>query len=199
MNHTAHFKGDIQVDGFILDADGNPIAGGGPDFVGADGLDFGEDTILSRVVIDEDFTGLRVDSSGGVEVVKTGDDVLKSSIYGASIWQHRVDWESGTAFETNRVWGYSYHSGDAHKGWWEAAPGWLKLAQNADGGGQSIVLDIDEGSTAPALIFNGDARLQRAAAGILENPAAGGGIRLHSPDGTAHTLTVSDAGALVIS
>jgi hypothetical protein len=44
-----------------------------------------------------------------------------------------------------------------------------------------------------------DTTLKRAAAGVMEIAETGGGLRLHSPNGAAHTLTVSNAGALVIS
>lgn len=44
-----------------------------------------------------------------------------------------------------------------------------------------------------------DATIKRAAAGVLEIPQSDGGLRLHSPDGTAYTLKVDNAGAIVVA
>jgi hypothetical protein len=44
-----------------------------------------------------------------------------------------------------------------------------------------------------------DTTLKRAAAGIVEIGESGGGIRLHSPNGTAYNVTVTDAGAINVA
>lgn len=62
MNHKAHFKGDVQVDGFILDSAGNPIGGDGADLLHLTQLGFGDPTDLALWRSDDGYLNMGVPS-----------------------------------------------------------------------------------------------------------------------------------------
>lgn len=82
-----------------------------------------------------------------------------------------------------------------------AIQSYAELAARQGGTAQVLAGDvIGDGTAGLSFHFSGDTKLVRAAAGVLSNPTAGGGIRLRSPDGlVTRTLSIDNSGTLVVA